>query len=818
MLRNYFKIAIRQLRKQKMYSAVKTGGFAMGIAACLLIALYIKEELSYDKSYPDAARIYRVVGWATENGTEEKWLSFPAPMTGAMLKDFPEVEKAGRLMPNNLFPGAGSNEVRPADKEVSTHEDGFTYADQSVLDILKIPMVYGDRAHALQEPNTVVISKSKADKYFPNQDPVGKILFLNNDKSKAYKIGGVMQDLPANSHLNKFNFLLSLAGIEWWPGEQSSWDANNYIDYILLRPGTNIARFEKKLTTGILQNYYLPSMLKSGDKNAEKELASASLHLQLISDINLYSSDIKSYAANLQDGSSQGDIRFIWLFGAIACFILMIACINFINLSTAKSANRAKEVGLRKVIGSRRNSLIKQFLTESLLYSFLSFALGIVLAWALLPYFNMLSDKSLTIPWTAWWLIPIMVLSATVIGLVAGIYPAFYLSSFQPIQVLKGQLSRGSKNSILRNGLVIFQFSTSIVLIVSTVVVYSQMHFILNKKLGYNKEQVLMLEGANTLGASVSSFKTALLKLPAVQSVSVSDFLPIAGTKRNGNSFWNEGKQHTDIGIDCQFWVVDNDYIKTMGMKMVAGRNFSPGMQTDSQAVIINQTLAEKLNLKDPIGKRIANGGATFPVIGVVQDFNFESLRDPVGGLVMHLGSSPSIVSVKINTGDMSHTIASIASVWKNFSPGQPMRYRFLDESFAAMYADVQRMAGIFTSFAVLAVIIACLGLFGLSAFMAEQRSKEIGVRKVLGATASSITALMSKDFLKLVIIAILIASPIAWWAMSKWLQDFAYRVPIDWWIFVLAGGTAVVIALFTVSFQSVKAAMSNPVDSLRSE
>ncbi len=811
MLKNYFKIAVRQLRKQKMYSAVKTGGFAMGIAACLLIALYIREELSYDQSYPDAARIYRLVGWVTDKETDNKWVDFPAPMSQVMLKDFPEVEKAGRLMSNSLFPGAGSNEVSLADKNVTAHEDGFTYADQGILDILKLPMVYGDRAHALTEPQSIVISKCKADKYFPNQDPVGRILFLNGNKSKPYKISGVMQDLPANSHLKKYDFLLSLSGIEWWKGEQSDWGGNNYNNYILLRQGTNFARFEKKLTTDVLQNYYLPSMQKSGDKNAEKELAAASLHLQLISDINLHSYDI-------QDGLSHGDIRFIWLFGSIACFILMIACINFINLSTAKSANRAKEVGLRKVIGSHRSSLVMQFLTESLLYSFLSFALAMLIAWTLLPYFNMLSGKSLTVPWFAWWLVPILVASATIIGVVAGLYPSFYLSSFQPIQVLKGQLSRGSKNSVLRNGLVIFQFTTSIVLIVSTVVVYSQMHYILNKKLGYNKEQVIMLEDANTLGASVKSLKTALLKLPSVKSVSISDYLPIVGTKRNGNSFWIDGKQNTDVGIDCQFWQVDNDYINTLGIKMVAGRNFSPDMPTDSQAVIINQTLAKKLNLKDPIGKRVANGGTSFPVIGVVEDFNFESLRDPIGGLALHLGNSPSIVSVKVNTADMSNTIASIASQWKIFSAGQSIRYRFLDESFAAMYADVQRMARIFTSFAVLAILIACLGLFGLSAFMAEQRSKEIGVRKVLGASVSSITALMSKEFVKLVVIAIVIASPIARWTMTKWLQDFTYRVPIGWWVFVFAGMIAILIALFTVSFQAIKAAMANPVKSLRSE
>jgi len=812
MLKNYFKIAVRQLRRQKMYSAVKTGGFALGIAACLLIALYIKEELSYDQLYPDAARIYRIVGNDNSNGVMSKWVSFPAPMAKTMAKDFPEVEKAGHLMPNSLFPGAGSNEVRPADKMENEHEDGFTYADQGMLDILKLPFVYGDRAHALVEPNSMVISKSKADKYFPGQNPVGKIMYLNSDKNWPRKVSGVMQDLPANSHL-RYDFLLTTSGVEWWKGEQSDWDGNNYHDYILLRPGTNIAGFEKKLTTGIVRNYYLPTLIKDGDKNAEKELASFSLHLQPVADVHLRSYDI-------QDGLQHGDIRFVWLFGAIACFILIIACINFINLSTAKSANRAKEVGLRKVIGSHRSSLIKQFLTESLLFSFLSFALGMLLAWAILPYFNMLSAKSLTIPWTAWWLAPLMFLSAVIIGVVAGLYPSLYLSSFKPIMVLKGQLSRGSKSSILRNGLVVFQFTTSIILIISTAVIYNQVHFILNKKLGYNKDQVVLLHGANTIGDGVKGLKTALLKLPQVQSVSISDYLPIANTKRNGNSFWIAGKQNTDEGVDTQVWQVDDDYVRTLGMKIVTGRNFNPAMPSDSQALVINQTLVKKLGLKDPVGKRIANGNTTFSVIGVVQDFNFESLHDDIGGLVMRLGNSPSIVSVKVNTAAMSGTIASISATWKKFAPGQPIRYTFLDENFANMYADVQRMAAIFTSFAILAIIIACLGLFGLSAFMAEQRCKEIGIRKVLGASVSNITALMSKDFVKLVVIAIVIASPIAWWAMSKWLEDFVYsnRTTIGWWVFVLAGAVAVMIALLTVSFQSIKAALMNPVKAIKTE
>jgi len=811
MFKNYIKIAIRQLRKQKMYSTVKTGGFALGIAACLLIALYIREELNYDKEYPDADRIYRVIGSVPVAGVTQKWVDFPAPMAKVLVKDFPEVEKSGELMYNSLFPGAGSNELKAADKAENTHEEGFTYASQGMLDIFKLPFVYGDNAHALTAPNSMVISKSKADKYFPGQNPIGKVMYLNNDKTKPRTVTGVMQDLTATSHL-KFDFLLTTAGIEWWKGEQDSWDANNYSDYVLLRPGVNTAQFEKKLTADIVRNYYLPRMLQEGDKNAAKELSTFSLHVQPVGDINLKSYDI-------EDGLTHGDIRFVWLFGAVAGFILLIACINFVNLSTAKSANRAKEVGLRKVIGGYRSSLIKQFLTESMLFSFLSFALGIVLAWALLPYFNMLAAKSLTIPWTAWWLSPIMLASAVLVGLVAGLYPSLYLSSFKPIQVLKGQLSRGSKSSVLRNGLVVFQFTTSIILIISTVVIYNQVHFILNKKLGYNKNQVVLLHGANTLGdAGVKNLKTALLKLPQVQSVSISDFLPIANTKRNGNSMWTPEKQNKDIGIDAQVWTVDNDYIQTLGMKIVQGRNFDPTMPTDSQGVIINQTLANKLGYKNAIGKKVANSGAVFPIIGVVEDFNFETMRQQVGALAMQLGNSPSIVSVKVNTTNMQGTMASISQVWKALSPGQPIRYTFLDENFANMYADVQRMASIFTTFAVLAIIIACLGLFGLSAFMAEQRSKEIGIRKVLGASISSITALMSKDFVKLVVIAIVVASPIAWWAMSKWLENFAYQTPISAWVFILAGAAAILIALITVSFQSVKAALMNPVKSLKAE
>ncbi|MDB4903162.1 MAG: FtsX-like permease family protein [Mucilaginibacter sp.] len=809
MIKNYLKIAVRQLRKQKMYSAIKIGGFALSIAACLLIGLYIKDELSYDKSYPDTNRIYRLVEYYTHDGKIEKGNDYPAPISKALKADFPEIEKSARLMPNSLFQNAGSNELRRADQVENTHEEGFTYADQDLLDILKLPMVYGNRSKALAEPNTMVISKRKADKYFPNQNPVGKVMYLNNDQTKPYRIGGVMENPPKTSHL-QFDFLLTLNGIEFYKGEQTNWNASNYPDYVLLKPGTNIDQLNKKITVDIDKNYLLPALLSISYKDAEKELKKLSFKLQPISDIHLYSYDI-------QDEFQHGDIRFIWLFGAIAGFILTIACINFINLSTAKSANRAKEVGLRKVVGSTRYSLISQFLAESLLYSVLSFIIGVLLAWVLLPYFNALASKTLTMPWQTFWFMPIIFAAAFVVGIVAGIYPAFYLSSFKPASVLKGSISTGSKNSMLRNGLVVFQFTASIILIICTFVIYNQMKYILNKDIGFNKDQVVMLQGANTLGDNgVKILKQQLQKLSSVKSVSIGDYLPVEGTKRNGNTLYNFGKSKVETGVDTQFWITDEDYLKTFGIKLLEGVNFNP--DGNNGGVIINQTMVKKLNLKNPVGKVITHGGDALRIIGVVQDFNFESLRQPIGALCLFKGISPSIVSVKVDGGNMSSTLAQISSIWKNLSPSQPIRYTFLDERFANMYADVQRMGHIFTSFAILAIIIACLGLFALASFMAEQRSKEIGIRKVLGASVQSITKLLSLDFVKLVFIAIVIASPIAWWAMTKWLEDFTYRAPVSWWIFAFAGVTAILIALLTVSFQSIKAAVANPIKALKTE
>ncbi|MBS1563621.1 MAG: ABC transporter permease, partial [Bacteroidetes bacterium] len=409
---------------------------------------------------------------------------------------------------------------------------------------------------------------------------------------------------------------------------------------------------------------------------------------------------------------------------------------------------------------------------------------------------------------------------ALLTGVLAGLYPSFYLSAFRPVNVLKGQLSKGSKSPGLRNALVVFQFTTSIILIIGTFVVFRQTSYLLHKKVGFDKDQVVVIQGANTLGNQVASFRDELLRLPQVRNVSISDYLPVSKSdiKRNGNTFWKEGRKDIDDGVSGQMWVVDVNYLSTMGMKLSEGRNFISGLKSDSdRAIIINRAMANKLGLKNPIGKQITNG-YRFDIVGVVEDFNFESMRDDVGPLCMKLGNSPSMMTVKVKTADMKTAVSSIGAVWKSFKPNQQLRYMFLDESFANMYADVQRMQQIFTSFSILAIIIACLGLFALSAFLAEQRSKEVSIRKVLGASVVQVTSLLSKDFLKLVLIAIVIATPIAAWGMHQWLKDYAYKTALSWWIFAGAGMLVVLIALVTISFQSIRAAIANPIKSLRSE
>ncbi len=811
MFQNFFRIALRQLKKQGVYSAIKIGGFALGIATCLLIALYIRSESSYDRDYANGDRLYRLMQqYRRDDGSVGTGPAQPAPMAAAIKAEFPQVELAGRLMPYALFTGAGSNEVRVQGQTQDIFEEGFTYVDQSVFDMFGFPMVYGDRAHALTEPGSIVISESKAQKYFPNQDPVGKILYLNDDMSQPHRIGGVIKD-PDHTHLT-FNFYLSLTGHELWKGEQQTWLAGNYDNYLLLRPGVDAISLQKKLLE-LYKKYSLPEMA-GYMKNPEKMYSRMTFYLEPVRDIHLNYTD--------DDSIHHGDSRFVLLFGVVGAFILLLACINFINLSTARSANRAKEVGLRKVVGSQRSGLIVQFLVESLVLSYFSFLLALGMAWVLLPVFEGITNARLQMPWAEWWLLPVVVSAATVVGVLAGLYPAVYLSRFRPVDVLKGSVARGSRGSGLRSALVVFQFTTSVILIIATIVVYRQVHFIMNKKMGYDKDQVMLIQGTGSMAnTKLASLKTTLLGLEGVKKVSISDMLPVSGGKRNMMSYWRVGREKLDQRVTAQSWWVDDDYIATFGMKLVRGRSFSANMASDSSAVVINEAMVARLGLKDPVGTELSYGDSArfkMRIVGVVADFNYESVKDVVQPLALHLGNWATMVAVKTNTADMAGLIKKVGAVWKTFSPQQELRYNFLDESFARMYDDVRRTGNIFTALATLAIVIASLGLFALSAFMAEQRQKEVGIRKVLGATVAQLTGLLSRDFLRLVLLSIFIASPLAYWGMHKWLEGYAYRAPISGWIFVLAGLLVAAIALLTISFQAIKAALANPARTLRSE
>tara|TARA_R110000868_G_scaffold262027_2_gene520417 strand:+ start:28702 stop:31119 length:2418 start_codon:yes stop_codon:yes gene_type:complete len=805
MYKNYLKIAWRSIKGEKLFTFIKVGGFAMGIAACLLIALFINDELSYDQQYKNKDRIYRVVLQGVMDGELRKSVHFQLPFADALQSDFPEIQKAGKINMSELF-GAGKRGLRLAGESQNNFEDGFVFANQNILEILEISLEQGNTKEALLQPGNIVMSKSKADKYFPHGDALGKTIVLDDNSSRPYTITGVMPDFPKNSHL-QFNFLLPIEDTNM------SWTNQNYFTYVLVDENASIPTLEKKMFS-IMENYVIPAQLARGRAPDFIEiLKTIEYKLQPIGDIHLRS-DLA-----MGDGLKHGDIRFVWLFGAIAGFILLLACINFINLSTAKSANRAKEVGLRKTVGAFKSNLVEQFLTESVLFSIISFILGLLLAWALLPTFNVIAAKSILFPWEVWWFVPLMVGSALFIGILAGMYPAFYLSSFRPVNVLKGSISVGSKSGKLRSGLVVFQFATSVILIIGTLIIYKQMDYIQHKELGYDKEQVVVLEGANILGNKSESFKEQLLQLPEVQTVTKSDFLPIDGAKRNGNTFKKTGEGIEDRGVPAQIWRVDYDYIKTLGIQVKEGRDFSREFASDSvNSMIINDQMAHELGYDNPIGKQI-NNGMDWTIVGVVQDFHFKSLKEDIAPLSLIIANNDSgAISVKIKPDNIGESLASIEAIWNKNVPNQAFAYSFLDQKFNQMHEDVERMGKIFNSFALFAILVACLGLFALSAFMVEQRKKEISIRLVLGAPFESIYKLLTLDFLKLIFLAILIAIPIGWYMMNRWLEDFAYKIDIGWEIFLSAGGIALVIAVATISYQSIGAALIKPLKSLRTE
>jgi len=811
MIKNYLKIAWRNLLKNKGFTFINIVGLSIGVAACILISVYILHEVSYDSQVPHSSNVHRMIGTFIDEGRVQTGIHFSANTAPTVLKDFAEVENSGRLMANGLFYGAGSNEIRFEGRAIQHHEEGFAYADQSILDIMGVSMVHGNASTALSEPKTIVISQSMAHKHFNTENPVGQVMYLNGNNEDPYRINGVMEDFPSNSHLD-YDYFITLEDVEFGEGEQTRWFQNNYFTYLLLRPDTDVEAFEKKMSQTLIQNYMKPAFLAAGYVQGETLEDQLSISLQKLTDINLHSAHIDF------ESSYRNDIKIIWIFGIIALFVLIIASINFINLSTAKSVNRAKEVGVRKVVGSPRGYLIGQFLTESVLITTIAFIIGILLAALLMPLFREMSGKALTLPWGNPGFIPVVLLAAILVGLLAGLYPSFYLSRFNPAKVLKGMMGQSKKTSGLRSGLVVLQFTISIILIVGTLIVNQQMDFILNTKIGFEKEQVIQLYGTNMLEDRVQTFKDELENLNGIGSVTISDYLPIEGTKRNGNPFVNEGRDNIDETVGGQAWIIDEDYLETLGMKLAAGRNFSEERSSDDQATIINQAMVEKLNLQDPIGKRISRYGQLYEIIGIVEDFNYNTMKQEVQPLCFFRGISPSIISIKANTADMSSLLSAIERKWEEFVPNMAFRYAFMNDSFAKMYNNVSRIRTIFLSFAILAIFVACLGLFALSAFMVEQRRKEISIRKVLGASFRNIYQLLSFNYLKLVGISIALALPIGWYIMGRWLEDFAYQAEMGWELFFGATLIALAIAMATISYQSIGAALTQPVKNLRSD
>lgn len=826
MLKNYLTIAIRNLRKQSFYSFINITGLALGVAACLIIVLFILDEIHYDKYNTKADRIYRLDNEIKFGENHYHIATSSAPTAHTLLLEYPEIEATVR------FRSYGSYLVKAETGTENIKENRVIWTDSTFFKIFSVNVLAGNPNTALAEPASVAISKKTADKYFPEGSALGKSIVLDNKYHAT--VTAVFEDIPAASHFH-FDILIAMVGD--WPVAQEAQSpvylSNNFNTYLLLKEGTDAKALASKLPD-FLDKYVGPQIAQAlgGDFTMEKFKASGNRYeITLTPLLNIHLlSDLKG------EFEPNGNITYFYLLGIVALFILGIACINFMNLSTARSGYRAKEVGVRKVMGSLRSYLVRQFLAESILVTMFAFAMAIVLTYLLLPPFNEFSLKQLQLPFTSPIFYTGILVAALIVGLLAGIYPSFFLSSFKPVDVLKGKVSLGMKSGFIRSALVVFQFVISIFLIVGAITVNRQLHYIQTKKLGFEKDQVIVIQDAYALRpTNVEAFKQEVLNNSAILSGTISGFLPVenGNSWRNDNSFWQDGRQPTTENlVSLQNWSVDYDYIKTFGMQIKSGRGFSNEFPSDSLAVLLNEAAVHQFELGDhPLGKKIITfdgvlaGGSPDPtktksytVIGVLENFHFSTMREGITSLGLFLDRSDGSVSFRFNATDSQEVITSIEKIWKSLAPGQPFQYSFLDDDFGKMYEAEQRLEKIFTLFALLAILIACLGLFALTAFTAEQRTKEIGIRKVLGASVSGIVLMLSKDFGKLILIAFVITLPFAWWGVNKWLETYQYKVNIGWQVYVMAGAASLIIAWLTMSYQSIKAATSNPVDSLKNE
>ncbi len=798
MLRHYLKIALRNLLKYKGYTFINVTGLAVGMTCCLLILFYVSTELSYDRHHENADRIYRVTRLDQQSGTH--WACIGPPVGPALASTYPEIERVTRIR----FIESGSVILSHEDSDFE--ERDVFYADANVFEVFTLPLKQGNPETVLRDPYTIVLTERVARKYFGDADPMGQILTFNG--GMTLKVTGVLFDLPKTTH-NPFDFLISLSTFYANAGDWLDYAKNwaGFHTYALLRPGVDIDAFTKNIPAFVAQFFE--------DRFDEPADQATSLHFQPLTDIHLRSNLEKELRQN-------GNMTYVYVFSLIAFFVLVIACINFINLTTARSTRRLHEIGVRKVAGAHRTQLARQFLAESMLMAFLAWAIALGLIELSVPVFNNLTGNELSVdslsPATLFFAMGGI---AFLTGLLSGSYPACLVSGFHPIEALKGRTRNAARPATLRKGLVTAQFVISIFLIAGSLVIAEQLTFLRSKQLGFDKERVIKIRLTHELKQAVvrapETVRETLSQHPAVTSVSVASEVP-------GERFSLE-----DIQIEDQpevppktmriIWGVDYDYLPTLGIELADGRNFSREFRSDSSAFILNEAGVRALGLSDPTSARLRWGRYVGNVVGVVRDFHFASLHSEIEPLVIPLRpNQANHLLVRVAPNQMTEVLWYLRSKLDSIVPDQPFFYSFLGADFDSLYLAEDQLFNIFGYFTGIAIVIACLGLLGLASFAAEQRTKEIGVRKVLGASIQGIVLLLTKDLLKLVTLAFVISAPVAYFVMNLWLEDFAYRIEIGWWIFALAGGLTLVIALLTVSTQAIRAALANPVESLRYE
>lgn len=810
MLQNYFKIAIRNLKNNKAYTLLNVVGLTIGLTCFAFIALWVRDEWSYDRFNANADRIFRVVGTVHSDSEVFEQAVTSVAMGPALKNDYPEVEHAVRFANDDAI-------IKKGDKQFA--EEGILLTDPSFFDVFSYKLTNGNPKTALKDPNCIILTESKAQKYFPGEDPVGKIMTLtlydSTGRGIPYKVTGVMPDAPKNAHFT-FNFLVSFETLIAFDRRtyltDNAWGDNSYYTYVMLTKGADYKAFEAKFPQ-FYEKHLKPLSVKYGGKWG------ADYSLQPLTDIYL-----KSHLR--YEISPTSSITNLYIFGTVGLFILLIAGINYMNLATARSVKRAREVGVKKVMGALRSQLIGQYLLEAIILSIGSLVLALALCHFLQPVFYQITNKDIGL-FSSPALVGLMAAIALLLGILSGIYPAFFISSYEPTAVLKGSFASSGKGVWLRKSLVVFQFTITIVLLVGILVINSQMAFVQNKDLGFNKDTLIGLRvySIDEVSARFDAFKNDVLKSPYVKNITTSNSLLVGGMGNNGTqTIDNKGKE---IRSNTYRLMVDYDYMETVGIKLLAGRNFSrefpSDIRTDStQNYILNEASIAAFGWETPdkaIGKPFNMSGRRGKVVGIVKDFHFNSLQHKVEPLAMMLrGQGFRRVILKIDMPQAKKAIAAVESTWKKHFPNVFFEYDFVDKRLGEQYAAEARFSSIFLYFSILSVLIACLGLYGLTSFATEQRTKEIGIRKVLGASVLSVTRLITKDFIKLVVVAIVIASPIAWYFMDKWLQDFSYKIDIQWWFFVTAGLMAVAIAILTVGYQAIKAALMNPVKSLKSE